>query len=423
MLNRLSTETLSAIDLHAILWRMKDKEFFLRATEILRKRLANAPEIFLYGILHNDATSVSDYLVNLELREQVGQWFTSKLLTVTPQDLGWETMEFDPLVNARAHPFGDHPRLSHEKAREHYRAFLDTMKWKAELTSADELTFTYYLFLQDRIEEALSRFAKIQSAELPDPLQYDYLHALALFYKEMPEDAKLIAAPYLTKLPPGPWRERFLNVTTQAEEISKPISAAPEEKTEIRPSLEINRTTEGKLLLKHSNLTAATLSLYNIDLEVLFSKDPFLKGGVESSLPPIAPNQTVQIPFEKDSTESSYELPENFRQGNILVAAESGNAKQLKILDSQLLEARVIPTQRTLQIIDPTSGKALPRTYVKVFTESRDGSVSFHKDGYTDLRGKFDYLSSTAVDPSTIRRVAILISHPEKGTKTLMVER
>jgi len=38
---------------------------------------------------------------------------------------------------------------------------------------------------------------------------------------------------------------------------------------------------------------------------------------------------------------------------------------------------------------------------------------SFWKDGYTDLRGKFDFLSHTATDLTQIKRLAIFASHPE----------
>ncbi len=424
VLNRLSTADLSSTNLAAIHWRLSDKGFFLKATAILRDRLRNEPGIFAYSILHNDPATLPDYIENTPLGKNLGQWFSSKLISINPvTHHGWETMEFDPLVNARAHPFGDNPRLTHAQARQHYEAFLDTLKWKPALSSADELTFTYHLFLQDRIAEALARFAKIKPADLPDPLQYDYLHAVALFYEAKPAEAKAIADGYVKKLPPGTWLNRFQSVSAQAEEISKPIPALAEEKGDTRPSLEINQLPDGKLLLKHANLEETTLSLYHIDLEVLFSKDPFLKGGAESSLPAISPNQTTAIPFQKGTTETSYELPENFRQGNILVAAESDNAKQLKILDSRLLETRIVPLDRTIQVIDPATNKPLPGTYVKVFAESRDGSITFHKDGYTDLRGKFDYLSHTATDPATIRRLAILVSHAEKGSLTRIAER
>ena len=424
VLNRLSTADLSSTNLAAIHWRLRDKNFFLKATAILRDRLRNEPGVFAYSILHNDPATLPDYIENTSLGKNLGQWFSSKLISINPvTHHGWETMEFDPLVNARAHPFGDNPRLTHAQARQHYEVFLETLKWKPALSSADELTFTYHLFLQDRIAEALARFAKIKAADLPDPLQYDYLHAVALFYEAKPAEAKAIADGYVKKLPPGTWLDRFQSVSAQAEEISKPIPALAEGKGDTRPSLEINQLPDGKLLLKHANLEETILSLYHIDLEVLFSKDPFLKGGAESSLPAISPNQTTAIPFQKGTTETSYELPENFRQGNILVAAESDNAKQLKILDSRLLETRIVPLERTIQVIDPATNTPLPGTYVKVFAESRDGSITFHKDGYTDLRGKFDYLSHTATDPATLRRLAILVSHAEKGSLTRTVER
>ncbi len=424
VLNRLSTADLSTIDLRAIRWRMQDRGFFLAAMEILHKRLANAPEVFLYGLLHNDPTTIRAFLLNLNFADNLGQWFSSQLINIDPATHhGWETMEFGPLVNARAHPFGDNPRLTHEEARKHYLAFLHTLIWKPALSSPDELTFTYYLFLQDRIAEALDRFAKIDPAGLPDPLQYDYLHAVALFYQAKPAEAKAIATGYLEKLPPGTWRDRFQAVAVQADEIAKPIAAASEEISDVTPSLDISQLPDGMLLLKHANLEETTLSLYHIDLEVLFSKDPFLKGGAESSLPPISPNQITNISFEEGSSETPYELPDNFRQGNILVSAESDNAKQLKILDSRLLETRIIPAERTVQVIDPAVNAPLPATYVKVFAESRDGSIAFHKDGYTDLRGKFDYLSHTAIDPATIRRIAILVSHQEKGSLTRITDR
>ena len=78
-----------------------------------------------------------------------------------------------------------------------------------------------------------------------------------------------------------------------------------------------------------------------------------------------------------------------------------------------------MPLERTIQVVDPATAKPLARAYVKVYAESRDGKVAFHKDGYTDLRGKFDYLSHTGVDASTLKRVAVLVSDPDKGARTV----
>ena len=61
-------------------------------------------------------------------------------------------------------------------------------------------------------------------------------------------------------------------------------------------------------------------------------------------------------------------------------------------------------------------GQPLPRTYVKVFARDANGKVRFHKDGYTDLRGRFDYASvSGPTDGGEAERYALLVLHEEHG--------
>jgi hypothetical protein len=57
----------------------------------------------------------------------------------------------------------------------------------------------------------------------------------------------------------------------------------------------------------------------------------------------------------------------------------------------------------------------LEQAYVKVYARNKDGSVTFFKDGYTDLRGQFDYatLSTSALDQ--VNRFAILVLHETQG--------
>ncbi len=43
-----------------------------------------------------------------------------------------------------------------------------------------------------------------------------------------------------------------------------------------------------------------------------------------------------------------------------------------------------------IRVAQTNGGKPLPKVYVKVYAKLADGSVKFHKDGYTDLRGRFD---------------------------------
>jgi hypothetical protein len=90
-----------------------------------------------------------------------------------------------------------------------------------------------------------------------------------------------------------------------------------------------------------------------------------------------------------------------------------------RVLDSKLvpasdLEVAMVPAYARLQVTD-RQGKPLEEVYVKVYARHRDGSVRFYKDGYTDLRGQFDYGSLSTPDLETVDRFALLIAHPQGG--------
>ena len=59
--------------------------------------------------------------------------------------------------------------------------------------------------------------------------------------------------------------------------------------------------------------------------------------------------------------------------------------------------------------------KALPKTYVKVYGKLANGQVRFYKDGYTDLRGRFDYVSLNTGELDTVTSFAILILNEKHG--------
>ena len=45
----------------------------------------------------------------------------------------------------------------------------------------------------------------------------------------------------------------------------------------------------------------------------------------------------------------------------------------------------------------------------------QDGSVRFYKDGYTDLRGRFDYTSLNTNELDAVERFSLLILSDEHG--------
>ncbi len=53
---------------------------------------------------------------------------------------------------------------------------------------------------------------------------------------------------------------------------------------------------------------------------------------------------------------------------------------------------------------------------MKCFAKTTDGKESFYKDGYTDLRGRFDYATLNSNNISNIKKYAILVMSDELGS-------
>lgn len=51
---------------------------------------------------------------------------------------------------------------------------------------------------------------------------------------------------------------------------------------------------------------------------------------------------------------------------------------------------------------------------MKVYSK-QDGKDTFFKDGYTDLRGRFDYGQLSGASIAVIEKFAILVSHEKYG--------
>ena len=64
------------------------------------------------------------------------------------------------------------------------------------------------------------------------------------------------------------------------------------------------------------------------------------------------------------------------------------------------------------------TGKPLSKVYVKVYADTA-GGVKFFKDGYTDLRGKFDYASVSSTGLGAVRKFSVLVMSDQHGATVL----
>ena len=102
-------------------------------------------------------------------------------------------------------------------------------------------------------------------------------------------------------------------------------------------------------------------------------------------------------------------------RGTAVVEVVAGGVRKSHANFANALALNLIESYSQLQVRDKESHKPLPRTYVKVFARMKDGRVRFYKDGYTDLRGRFDYASLSTPELDTAQKFSILVLSDHHG--------
>jgi hypothetical protein len=166
--------------------------------------------------------------------------------------------------------------------------------------------------------------------------------------------------------------------------------------------------------LAYQNLTECRVNYYLMDIELLFSRNPFV-GEYSGQFAYIRPNATEVVKLGAKKTAHTFELPERLVTKNVLVEIVGGGVKKSRTHFSGAMTVQVIENYAQAKVTHGKTQKALPRVYVKVYARMRDGNVRFYKDGYTDLRGRFDYGSLSTNELENVARFAILFLSPEYG--------
>ena len=75
----------------------------------------------------------------------------------------------------------------------------------------------------------------------------------------------------------------------------------------------------------------------------------------------------------------------------------------------------LVESYARMRVREEGSGKPLAKAYVKVFARMQDGSTRFYRDGYTDLRGRFDYGSLSTGEIDQVQTFSILVMSDTHG--------
>jgi transcription termination factor NusB len=422
LLRYLDANNLRRLDLSKLAWRMRDKEQFESIVGKLRSLKRFDAELWGYGLLHLDEQAVREYLQASDFAGQCGFYLDSRLCRIDPVERrSFQLIEFDPLVNSRTHPFGDGRRILNRNLAGQYQRLLQILSQKPSLGSEDWMTVTYYLLLQDRITEALASFAKVDAEQLSSKLQYDYLQCYLDFYSDKPSVARRIAEKY-REHPVQRWRQRFANVLNQLDEAEgknvkvsdtgdRTQSQTQLAATEPELAFEID---EGQLRIGYQNLTRCTVSYYELDVEFSFSAKPFVTAG-RGGASYVRPNKELELALPAGKRELLLQLPDEYRKSNVRIVVSAGGISREQSYLSNSLAVQFVESYGQLQVRRAGTGKLMPKVYVKVYALMRGGRAVFHKDGYTDLRGRFDYASTSARTTVGAQRYAILVLSDEDG--------
>ncbi len=419
----LRTRNLSRVDLSAMAWRMKDADFFAAALEVLRSRKAYDDTLWSYALLHDDPRAARTYLRHQEtFLARCSACIDSPLLRLDPVERRWyQHLEYAPLVNARAHPFAGKRMMRNESLHRQYHRFLHILACRPKRDDADRAAAVYYLLLQDRVAEAIAFFDRIDPERLDTRLQYDYLKTYIAFYREDLATARKVAQPYADHPVPR-WRNRFRAALDQLDEIEGASArvADPDNRTQrqtaradAEPSFDFDVEAR-TLTIRYRNLEQVRVQYYKMDIERLFSRNPFVQD-YEGHFAYIRPHRAQTLALSPKQTEMSFDLPARFCNANVMIEVAAAGLRRRQAYLSNELDVQLNANYGRLRVAHQRTAQPLAKVYVKVYAKREDGAVRFYKDGYTDLRGRFDYTSLSTDDLHQVKRFAVLALSEESG--------
>ncbi|MDB4962106.1 MAG: hypothetical protein JWP01_2105 [Myxococcales bacterium] len=420
----LATANLKAIDLSRMAWRLRDRTAYHQIISVLEQRRAFDATAWGYSLQHGDAPRIRVFLRSLDA-QLLAAGPVLDMLGLDAEDLdAYEHLEHAPLINARAHRLGPKLRILNDGLAAQYTRFLELVSHRASPTAEDLLAATAYLLAQDRLEAALAMFARVDPSKLADRMQHDYLAAFTACIAGDLGRARHLATPW-RELPVDRWRHRFAALLAMLDELDGIAPAAvidprsrDQQHAELasrQPTFDLALGREG-IVIRSSHIAALELRFFEMDIELLFSRQPFVQSDV-SRFSFIEPGHREHL--EQLAPEQRVPWPAALRGKNVVVEAVGAGQRKAKVHYANDLSTTVSNQVGQIRVSRASDHASLPATYVKVYARKQGGQVTFYKDGYTDLRGWFEYATLSTTDLDHVERFAILVCSDQAGAAIL----
>jgi hypothetical protein len=411
------------VGLDLIAWRMGDHGFYEKCLALLARRHIYSNTLWAYSVHHNDVPNMREFLLHQDdFLDRCGLWLESPLVPIDPvARRRYQHLEYAPLVNARMQKLGARRAILNDRFAEQYRQLMTVLRYRAKLSDDDRLAVAYYLFLQDRIDEALEAFDRVDAGRVETRLQYDYLKVYAEFFRERPAAAREIAQAY-KDYPVDRWRNLFRNALAQIDEISGTTARVVDDKDRDQRQAKLastepdfDFTVEKKTVaVNFQNLAAVRVNYYLMGIELLFSRQPFVQQQ-SGQFSFIKPNRSEEVRLPAGRHTFSFNLPAEYHGANVIVEIVAEGKRKSQAYYAHDLLVQVVENYGQVRVARQGTNGPLPKTYVKVYARMKNGEVKFYKDGTTDLRGVFDYVSLNTNELDQVDRFALLILSGEHG--------
>lgn len=431
-----------------IYWLLEEKEYYERVIKILKSHCFYDRIAWSYCFKHQDLELFQELALKTDvLRNNFTDYsyFKSAYLNIDK----FKPLEYDPLINPRAHNIKDKKQNIRNKAfKETYEKFLTYCAEKEILDNREYVILSAYMALQDRVMEAKKVLRKVNENELRQDaemeVQYDYLSAYLSIYTEFPrfETARKVSEKY-KKFSDLSWRKRFLEICKQLREYDESTTieddeleegknikhASNKELSDKAEYLKVEKfESDSFLSITYANIGEIKLKFFKLDAELLFTKDPFL-GKTVGKFAFINPNHLEVLKVEnKTGFENlNFEIPEKLQNCSLFISAQSQDKTvNLSVFeakfDVQVIEdfglLKVNLKKKHAELVNGNSKSLLlSKVYVKCYGRSKSGEVKFYKDGYTDFRGSFDYASLNSGSLKQIEKFSILVFSDDYGCR------
>jgi hypothetical protein len=460
----LATANLAALELARVAWRMRARAVYVAIIEALEARRAFDPTLWGYALLHGDVPRIRAWL-RAQGDALLAAGPTLDMVGLDAEDLGaYEHLELAPLVNARAHRLGPKLRILNAGLAAQYARFLELVAHRPAPTAEDLLAAAHYLLAQDRVTPALAVLARIAPGALADRMQHDYLAGYAACLAGDLPRARAIATRWRDH-PVDRWRHRFAALAAMLDEVDEaapvdPTGGAPrpagqavgvptprnsaslvdptgelprpagnsaslvdprsrdQQQAELaakQPAFDLAADRDG-VVVHSQHVARLELRFFEMDVELLFSRQPFVQSDV-SRFSFIEPSHREVL--APPAPEQRVAWPAHLRGKNVVVEAVGAGMRKAKVHYANDLTTNLAHQYGQLRVQRASDARPLGATYVKVYARNRGGAIAFYKDGYTDLRGWFDYASLSTTELDSVERFAILVCSDHAGAAIL----